>query len=646
MIRFKTCIIAACAAGTACAIAMSGTGFAEGDDAAPQGKEKQKKTQKEIVVTATKTSIDPRETGASITIITEKEMEQKGKRTVASALRDVPGLNVVATSPFGGVTEVYLRGANSGNSIVLIDGIRITDPSSIARDYDFAHLMTDNIERIEVIRGTQSTLYGSDAMGGVINIITKKGKGDPVFNLWAEGGSYATFKEFAGVNGGTDKAYYSFSISRTDSQGFNKTSGGANFTSDDDGYNNTTITTNLGFKGFHNSLLGISLRYINAHVEIDDAAAEDDPNNRTDTENLAWNIHYTIPVFSWWESSLYFSYSSIVRQYRDPKDEVDTGEDDDSTYKGRLMKGEWRNRFTVGDIDEILIGGEFEKEFADTHASIPAWFVLSSSNENSTSGALYAQNHLKLFDRVFFITGIRYTSTEYYSDKVDYTISASVIVPFSETRIKGNVGSGFKTPSLYQRFDPTYGNANLDSERSTSYDIGFEQPFFEEMIVVGATYFFIQFSDMIAFNNSLPPFGRYDNISEVESQGAECFVRIAPIEELLVVANYTYTWAINTDTDKLLLRRPEHTATINVNYIFLEKGNFNIGLNWVGERVDGSKREKLSPYWRLDAALSFWVLDELQVFARGENLLNQEYEEINGYNTPGMSFYGGLRARL
>jgi len=155
----------------------------------------------EIIVTATKTEGYQAEVGSSTTVITAKDLEKTGKRTVGEILRNVPGVSVVQNSAFGGLTSVYLRGSKPGHTLVLIDGVEVNDPMATDRSFDFAHLTTDNIKRIEIVRGPQSTLYGSDAIGGVINIITKKGKGKPKFSASSEAGSHKTFKEFIGLTG-------------------------------------------------------------------------------------------------------------------------------------------------------------------------------------------------------------------------------------------------------------------------------------------------------------------------------------------------------------------------------------------------------------------------------------------------------------
>ncbi len=198
----------------------------------------------EIIVTATKTEIYPGEVGSSTTVVTADEIKKSGKRTVAEVLRDLPSVAIMQTGALGGQVSIYLRGAKPGQTLVMIDGVEVNDPMSTDRSFDFAHLTTDNIERIEVVRGPQSTLYGSDAMAGVINIITKKGKGRPMVVASFEGGSHNTFRENLSSSGSIDKFNYSLSVSRLDSDNISSAAGG----SEKDPYQNTGVFSKIGYK--------------------------------------------------------------------------------------------------------------------------------------------------------------------------------------------------------------------------------------------------------------------------------------------------------------------------------------------------------------------------------------------------------------
>ncbi len=649
----------------------------------------------EIIITATKTEINKRETGASITIITADQIEQKQKMNLVDILKTMPGTSLSSSSSLGGLADMYIRGAESNHVVVLLDGVKVNDPTSPSNGFDFAHITTDNIERIEVIRGSQSTLYGSDAIGGVINIITKKGKGKPQLTVKAEGGSYATFKEMAGVSGSNEWVNYSFAVSRLDSRGFSRTSSWKGLrksfiTNPHDGYENTSVSSRIGVKTIHDSWLTLSLRYIGTWNKIADGPYQEDKNHTYSTNNLAANLLYAVPVFSWWESSLSVSYNYQHRRDRDRPDVheytfLTMGSIDymDMQFKGNRIGIEFKNKFKIADMDEIICGATYEKESA---ATMPWWYSVSQyggytmdprDQIDKTEGtwAAYLQNHLKLKDRIFIIAGGRYTKPDHFTDTLDFSASGSFILPVTETRLKANIGTGYKVPSIYQRYYnrnlshlqqldlnmmPEWqqyitiqglGNINLKPEQSLSWDAGIEQPLWKEKIILEANFFTIDYRKMIYYDSYKGTYGQYINIDAI-SRGVECIAIIKPVKDLSIEGHYTFTLT-NGKSNLLyrgeLLRRPKHRAGFFISYSFLEKGNINLGFNYAGKRRDYYHypyTSYLDPYYTFDLAASWWIIEQLQAFFRIENLLNRKYEEIWGYRTPGISFYGGLKAQI
>jgi vitamin B12 transporter len=661
----------------------------ESDKAASDQEEKKEDVQKsnnEIVITATKTGINKKETGASITVITAEEIDQTKKMKVVDMLKNTPGISVSQSSPMGGIAELYIRGTASNHVTVLIDGVKVNDPSSPGHGFDFANLTTDNIDRIEIVRGSQSVLYGSDAIGGVINIITKKGEGKPQVTVQAEGGSFKTFKESAGVSGGTDWAYYSFNVSRTDSEGFSKTSTWRGMRKSflknrHDGYNTTAVSTQLGIKTIHDSWLSMALRFTDSKMKLANGAFEEDQNRTFENQNLALNVKYCIPIFEWWESTLHFSY---MNQYQRDKNRPDAYEFTTSyatsgdyasinysnmTFNGKMMSGEFKNKFTIKDIDEIILGVSYDREYATTNPYyfgwMPAqpltplpysnpWFMQPTDpiDEKQGTWAAYAQNHLKLFKRIFIIAGVRYTRPDNFKDSIDYGLSGSFIIPFTDTRFKSSVGTGYKVPSLYQlynvferfnRFTPAY----LKPERSLSYDAGIEQPLWKDKIILEINYFSIDYKNLIVYDTIIDNSGRYWN-SDGLIRGVECITSFKPIDDLVIKGYYTFT----RSDDRFfhsgdMIRRPRHQAGVTVNYTFLKKGNINVGFNYVGRRRDYYRFPYFSymnPYYKFDVAASWWIIEQLQVFFRIENVLNKKYDEVRGYRAAPCSVYGGLKA--
>ncbi|HNW29550.1 MAG TPA: TonB-dependent receptor [Spirochaetota bacterium] len=646
-------------------------------------KEKDRKPGNEIIITATKTGINKKETGSSITVITAEEIDQTKKMKVVDILKNTPGISVSQSSPMGGIADLYMRGTQSNHTTVLIDGVKVNDPSSAGHGFDFAHLTTDNIDRIEIVRGSQSVLYGSDAIGGVINIITKKGEGKPQVSVQAEGGSFKTFKESAGVSGGTDWAYYSFNVSRTDSAGFSRTSTWRGvrrsfLKNRHDGYDTTAVSTQLGLKTIHDSWLSMSTRFTDSRLQIANGAFEEDRNHTFENQNLALNIKYAIPVFEWWESTLLFSYMNQFQRDKNPPDAYEFATSyaaygtyasmnySNMTFKGKMMSGEFKNTFSIKEIDEIIVGVSYDREYASTNpyyyglsplAPPPfnsPWYMLPTEpiDEKQGSWAAYAQNHLKLFKRVFVISGVRYTQPDHFRHSLDYGISGSFIIPVTETRFKSSVGTGYKVPSLYQLYNVferfnQFTSAYLKPERTLSYDAGIEQPIWKERIVLEINYFSIDYKNLIVYDIFIDNSGRYWN-SDGLVRGVECIASFKPIDDLAIKGYYTYTRSY----DKFfhtgdMVRRPRHQAGITVNYTFLKKGNFNAGFTYVGKRRDYYRYPHFSymnPYYRLDLSASWWIIEQLQAFFRIENVLNKKYDEVRGYRAAPCSVYGGLKA--
>lgn len=655
-----------------CAMAASPMIFAQETNEAPAPEpEAKSKTERvssrEIVVTATKTEIDRRETGASITVITERELETRGRKTVADALVDVPGVAISQSSPFGGLTSVYMRGTDYTSVLVLVDGVRVNDPTDVGHSYDFANLTTDNVERIEIIRGSQSVLYGSDAIGGVINIITKKGSGKPQVTLKAEGGSYYTFRESIALSGGDDKAHYSFGAARSDSRGMNslKKQAWDARRPDRDGYTNTGISSRLGMNPFGEAWISLSLRYTDAETEIDDGA-KDDPNYTYDTQQLSTVLDFAQPILSWWRHKLSVAYMTIERKDRDRADftdqymytipfpgtgwPLDFGYDSSSSYTGKHKKAEWQHIFSIGEIDEITGGVELSDDSAETFSYYSSAYPASTFEKLFWTRAYYLQNHLKLFKRIFIISGMRLTDNEAFHRHWDYQLSGSFIIPWSETRLKGNYATGFKAPSLYQLYDGTYGNKLLRPQESRSYDFGFEQPLWEERIILDVVYFHTYYRNLIDWAQINSSTSMYLNRKSTESKGYEGSLTAKPLDSLKFIAAYTYLMTNDRQTGKRLLRRPRHRASLNADWEFLKGANINVGVIYVDKRKDiwydiTSEKTDVhtNGYYRIDVAASYQIAEFLQVFGRVENITDRRYESNYNRNTPGRSFYAGLK---
>ncbi len=597
-----------------------------------------------IVVTATKTEASQGSIGISNTIITGNEIKQTGKYTVLDVLRAQPGITVSQTGPHGGITNIYLRGSKPGHTLVMIDGVEVNDPMATDRSFNFAYLTTDNIERIEVIRGPQSTLYGSDAMGGVINIITKKGKGKPKFEITSEGGEHNTFKESFGLNGATGNSDYSFMVSRVESEGISK----AKDTSESDNYQNLTLSSRLGYKILDNAKLNIIFRHANTETDLDDGAYEDDPNYTAWYKDFAGKLEFAQDLKPWWDHKLSFSYLEVTRQYRDERDTVDTTEDIQSWYKGNNQKIEWQHNLSIAEIDKITAGFEYEEERGSSSYRSRTT-VTRFDRKTIKNKGYYLQNQFKLTERLFITPGIRIDDHQLFDTETTYRLSSSYLLP-TQTRFKANWGTGFKAPSLYQLYSTQdfgggpIGDPNLAPDKSKSYDFGFEQNLLDDNLSFDITYFHNKFENMVDYDLTL---SKYKNIGRAWTNGFEVNVSYKPIKNLKVGLNYTYMKTKDKTTGLKLVRRPENQIGFNINWILADKVNFDLNTIYVGHTWNNSNNtQKVKPYTKVDFSVYYDLNNCLQLFGRIENLFDREYQEIRGYSTLGRSFYSGLKFKF
>ncbi len=601
----------------------------------------------EVVVSATRIEIPVREAGSSVTVISGSQIEEQQKPTVPDVLRTVPGLDVVKRQ---GATSVFMRGAKSEHTLVLIDGIEMNDPISPGRAFDFSYLTVDNIERIEVIRGPQSTLYGSDAIGGVINIITKKGKGSPSGFVSAEAGSFHTFRERAGISGGNSFANYSLGISRLDTEGISAADRDDG-NHEDDGLENTTVSGRVGLTPGESFGLDVILRWIDAEADIDNSGGPggDDPNYTTETQQLYFRSQASLLLLDdLWEQKLGFSLTDYSREGQNDTDADHPDDLSRDSYDGKIVKFDWQHDLYLHETNTLTLGAETEAEKgrSDYYSqSIYGPYSSTFDEETARTSSFYLQDRITLRDSLFTTLGVRVDDHNRFGTETTYRITTAYCINQSGTTIKGSYGTGFKAPTLYQLYS-AYGDETLDPEESTGWDVGVEQTLFGERLKLSATYFSNDFDDLIDYDTGL---WKYVNVAEALSHGIELVATLMPTDDLTIRAGYTYTDTQDKTTGEDLLLRARNRFGFNVNYRILNKANINLDISHIGSRYDNdfstwpATRVRLDPYTLVNLAASYCITGSVQLFSRVENLFDEEYEEVKGYGTAGFSVYGGLK---
>lgn len=624
----------------------------------------EEKTQKvplqhEVIVTATRIETPIKEIASSVTVITKQELEQMKKTTVIEALQEVLGLSVIQSGPVGGSASVMLRGANSEHTLVMIDGVELNDPMTPSRSCDLSHLTVEIIERIEILRGPQSTLYGSDAMAGVINIITKKGQGKPRFHLSSVGGSYKTFQGTAGISGSVEKIHYSLWATSFETQGISAANAQLEGNEEPDGYKNLSLSARGGYQITDTIDFDFTLRSIQTKTDIDNfgGAFGDDPNNIQEYDSLfligqirGLFLHHR------WEQKLCLSSVNYDRGNENPIDVRHPLDSDQSKFKSRFWKLDWQNNLFLHKTNTLTFGVEHQEEQGESeYHSESAYgpFVDIFPLKKADNTGAYVQDQLRLAGRFFLTGGLRFDSHSQAGHSITYRIAPAYFFQQIGTKFKATYGTGFKSPSLYQLYAPgttwgPIGNKNLEPEETTSWDVGIEQTLWEGNVLVGATYFSSRFENLIEFDST----EGFINIARASSRGAEILIQASPSNNLLLSASYTRTEAKDEDTNENLLRRPKGKFTAKLNLRFFEKGQIVLSLIHTGEREDTEwigwtpTRVKMSSFTLLNGACSYNIFQDVQVFIRLENILDEEYEMIRGYGTPGFSAFAGFEIRF
>jgi vitamin B12 transporter len=624
----------------------------------------QKETEKsdlqhEIVVTASRIETPAKEIATSVTVITKRQLEQTKKTTVIEALQEVLGLSILQTGPVGSSASVMLRGANSEHTLVMIDGVEVNDPITPARTYDFSHLRVEGIERIEILRGPQSTLYGSDAMAGVINIITEKGQGKPRFHLSSLGGSYRTFSGTAGLTGSMEKLHYSFWASSLTSQGFSAANATLEGNTEADGYKNFSLSARADYKISDSIDLDFTARFTNTESDIDNygSAFGDDSNNVQKYDSLFFKGHIRgLFLKNRWEQKLTFSHVNSNRETDNPSDEQHPFDADHSQYKSRLYKLDWQNNVFLHKTNTLTFGAEHQQEQGESsYYSESVWGPSASSFplKKTHNTGVYIQDQMRLSGMFFLTAGIRLDSHSQSGRSTTYRIAPAFFIQQTNTKLKATYGTGFKSPSLYQLYAPgnvwgPIGNENLKPEETISWDVGIEQDLWDGKVFLGATYFSSRFKNLIEYDYTQG----YINIARASSKGMEFFLEFIPAENLTLSASYSHIVAKDQNTGESLLRRAKDKFAANLNFRFLAKGRFILSLIHLGAREDQewidwiSTRVQMEPFTLLNAVGSYDIHPNVQIFLRLDNILDQQYELIKGYGTPGFSVFGGFKIQL
>ncbi|MBU6456891.1 MAG: TonB-dependent receptor [Bradyrhizobium sp.] len=586
----------------------------------------------------------------SVTIITAQDIATQQYRTVPEALATVPGLNVVPVGGPGGQTSVFMRGTNSNHTKILIDGIDIGDPSTPNAAYDYGHLLVGDIEQIEVLRGPQSGLYGSDAIGGVISIITKKGDGPPRATASIETGAYGTFNQNLGLSGSQNNVNYAIGVDHLHISDLPVTPlqllpPGQHAIGNN--YDNMTYSAKTGADINEFWSVNSVMRYTDATLHFTgNSGFPGTPNAEQSTHEVKQFFTREEAVLSLLDGRIknYFG----INYANEWSSDIGPGDPMATVTTGTRLKYDWHAVTQLAAGQNLVVGAEQQTETIDTTG-------FSADNGNK---ATFVELQNQFADRFFLVTNFRNDFNDQFGEHATYRIAPSVIVPFTETKLKASYGTGFKAPSLSELFQSFpdfafFSNPNLQPELSKGYDVGFEQPLFNDVIRFGSTYFHNDITNLIVgvpdLDPAVPPFAfTYGNIGQATTEGTENFALFNITNRFNIRADYTFTRAIDAGTGIQLLRRPKEkwstTATWKpIDQLTLSATVLHVS-SWLDVSRDGLETNIYAPgYTIVNLRCDYAVNDQIKLFGRIDNLFDLHYQNPTGYLAPGLGVFGGVR---
>jgi vitamin B12 transporter len=606
----------------------------------------------QLVVSANKVEEPIEKSGSSVIILDQEEIKRAQKQTVAEILRTVPGLDVVTSGGQGGNTSIFMRGANSEHTLVLLNGIELNNPSSTSRLYNFANLSLNNVEKIEIVFGASGSLYGSDAVGGVISIFTKEPELGSNNNLIlsSEAGSQYSFNNNILTALNSERSSLQLYAERRDSEGFSAQSN-PETSSEKDGYDSSVFSNDYRLKIDPTTQLRLFNQYTKSHADLDDGTGyiPDDPNRRLTTSELLSRIEASSKT-SQLNQRAGASYTRQTLQDQDSADQFHPSDIIDSNYSGRMLKFDYFLESKLWDQSSILIGLETEQEAADSDNFFSSDFGDFTENfhpDSVRTKSAYSQLRLQITDDFSSTQGLRFDSHDLAGDEVTYKI-APVLEITDQTNLRASYATGFKAPSLYQLYS-VYGSQDLEAEESRNWEIGLRHSTSSKKSSYDLSYFNNRISNLIDFN---PQTFIFDNVRSAAISGVSISAKHDLHRTFSNSLSYTYLDTEDRETSAELLRRARHRisniSTFNAN----QSLSFNNELVLVGNRDDNdfssfpAERKTLPSYLIVNLGARYSYSEDLTLKFRIENLFDRNYQDVIGYNVPGLLMFAGFDLTL
>ncbi len=592
-----------------------------------------------VVVSANRTPTEEAAVGSAVTVITRAQIEKSGETLAKDLLSHVPGIGFSQAGPMGSQTTMEMRGLGARYVLVRIDGVDVSDPTQPQMAATLENLLLGDVDRIEILRGSQSALYGGTAVAGVVDITTRTAAEKGIHHsVTVGGGSYGTVSGRYGFSAANDAVEVATSVERIHSDGFSSADERAG-NRERDGYDNLTASANAAWRISETFRVFASLRYTRRYSEYDDftydfltgfghPADETGARFHTVAEEIGARTGADFKLFDGrLDNKIAIQHYNITR---------DVWDSYPGHYEGKRTKIEYLGNWAFNDAIGLSFGADHGHEQADTSGG------LGGSVDNT---GVFGQISWKPFTGLTLTGALRDDHHSTFGDHVTHRLTAAWEAT-ETTKLRASWGSGFRPPSLYELYAPFYGNRALKPEQSNSFDAGIDQRFWNGRATVSATVFHIDTADLIDYDSATWAFVQIPGTSRRD--GVELSAKLKLLDTVTLDGGYTYTDA-RAASGTRLVRVPRHKATLGAAWNALERTTLTLRGTLVSDSVDtdwnvGAVR-RLPDYVLVDAGITHKIDDRISVSLTGKNLLDRHYQTIWGYGTPGASVYASLTAR-
>lgn len=604
----------------------------------------------EVVVTASLAPVQLQQTGNAVYVISSDDIERSHASVVSDLLRDVPGVAINRGGVLGSTTQLRMRGSEGNHVLVLVDGMEVNDGSQ-GDEFNWAHMPAAGIERIEVVRGAQSALWGSDAVGGVINIITRQATSGSQGDVFAEVGNHGTTNSGFSLGGRSETAHLNLRASHLASEGENISRHG----DEEDGYRNTTLNLNAGWRPLDNLSLSLHGRQTEGENEFDAGDPPSDANNESEIRQRFVRAQADLSLLDdRWQHRVAVAVSRHGNE--NFTDGLLVG-----SSSSRKKQYSYLTSFSWDDQNQrlsLLVERETE-QFSQRGPVLP-WGDPNQDRDRETN-AVALEYRVALWEDLTLAASLRPDDNTEFDDAYTRRFDASYLIPDTGTRLRATWGTAVKNPTFSERygyFTSFVGNPDLKPEKSTSWDVGIDQSLFNERLQLGLTYFKARLEDEIngfVFDPTIPPSGAYtaENVSGTsDREGVEVSVRAFLSPTVTLKGSYTYTDSTQPDDsgrDVDEHRRPHNLGSATLQWDPSSKWSLALNAQYNGHQDDSDFSLYPAPVVRLDSytllnlSASFHATNQLTVYGRFENILDDDYEEVFGYQSLGFGAMVGIR---